>query len=347
MRIPSVLTEATIEKLLSKQYGIEKIKKIKKVMFGNSSHCYRIVTVDGPTYFLKESSPSFTFQELLAEAAVLDVLDASHLPVGPFIKTKAGEQVLAYKGRPVHLHPFIDGTVFAQFTAPVWLQEQSAKMLGKIHTSLIDLEVPTRRFDQSWFENRKNPENGLRKYDNLLKKIARLNGSRLKEELVAELEYKQSQVKKAATLALNPEMFTYGVTHGDYNVEQILTTDEVVVGVTDFERVTHMPLAWEVLRSYSLADPACETGVMDADNLKRYVSWYLESHTLSKEDLKQVLYLSYMHIANSIHGYKEFVDDSVINPRPMLEYGRWYTRQLAWLETNMEKLSEELSNLAQ
>ena len=105
----SVITDTIISDLLMKHYGIH-FASAQKLELG-TANCYRVF--DGKKYyFLKEFQSSFSANEILQEAELLEFLSESDIPTTRFYKTVQNEYVVEYENHLVCLEEYIEGQAY-------------------------------------------------------------------------------------------------------------------------------------------------------------------------------------------------------------------------------------------
>lgn len=92
--------------------------------------------------------------------------------------------------------------------------------------------------------------------------------------------------------------------YGDFCSQQLIYNDNKKTTIIDFEKAKKLPIAWEVIRSYSYIDKEFNIG-----NLVNYFKEFFRYVKLNEYDLKYVSYLYLIQLASSTYGYKEYNDD--------------------------------------
>ena len=137
------------------------------------------------------------------------------------------------------------------------------------------------------------------------------------------------------------DKFTYKNTHGDYFISQILCGEKAINAIIDFTSACVHPACWELIRSYSYADPKCIDGDIDYDNLKKYIRNYLKHNKLNNYDIKMMPYLYYYQLAVSDY-FSQYYESDNSNKRVLCHYAHFSTLLCRWFERNIEELSNKL-----
>ena len=165
-----------------------------------------------------------------------------------------------------------------------------------------------------------------------------------KQEIAADLAYKRAMLAEAASIKLSRRMFTCGPTHGDFSVRQLVCSADQIAGVVDLSSACRQPLAWEVLRSYSYADPACAEGALELEALCRYTGSFLNFVPLTKRDLSHAGDLYYVQLMRSTYGYRQVLIDGHPNLE-LLTFARWRTQLARWLQQYRHRVRDALLTL--
>src|SRR5690554_5368496 len=118
-----------LNELITANYGI-KINKLNLVDSYFGTEIYLAESDDG-RYIVKLLPLSVIGLE--KEGHITEFLRNNGIPVARLLKTKNGGYVVKTDNTQFHVQEFIEGDVFKVNTAPGWLLEGSAYILGKIH----------------------------------------------------------------------------------------------------------------------------------------------------------------------------------------------------------------------
>jgi hypothetical protein len=271
------------------------------------------------------------------------------IPTASFIATLTGAYVWQSRGRAVHLRRFVEGRIFPQNGAPDWLLQQSSALLGRLHAVMRSFPEMKKGFPDPWFAW--DPAGKQDQYEQLITLAEVLPASTEREKILRDLRYKKELMKPEKHPAIDPSKLTFANSHGDYHIMQLICSGEAVAAVIDFSSACQLPLMWEVIRSYSLADPAC-TNDLNVDRLTGYVRQYLKAGgQLSEYDLRMMPYLYHLQLARSQYGYQEYLSGGeegfFHSGAPdrlgdLLRFGFWRTDMCRWLEVHADDVSHAL-----
>ena len=135
------------------------------------------------------------------------------------------------------------------------------------------LKLPCRfglKWSMEW-----DPELDIRKCDAYISQAKTMNNA--PAQLIDSLQKKKEVIYKIAENRQDFSGLTFVNSHGDYSVLQLIfdPVDDRKMTVIDFAAASRLPAVWEIIRSYSYADPACAQGTLSFDSLIPYVQSYL------------------------------------------------------------------------
>lgn len=122
--------------------------------------------------------------------------------------------------------------------------------------------------------------------------------------------------------------------HGDYSVLQLLYDGDEIRAVLDFVNAGRVPVAWELIRSYSYADRT-----FSAARLAAYANEYRRYADLSLDDLRYMPYIYLGQLLGSTYGYKQYLQTG---SAALLAFGRWRTEMCRYLMANAGEIVAEL-----
>lgn len=326
-----------IEDLIKKNYNIGNIKEINKVLEGASSECFHIIT-ENKEYILKDVEMIFK-NHPEDEPLINNILLKRGVCVSEFYKNKENKYLLEYHGHTFHLQSFIRGKILEVNTAPPWFMKESAEILGKIHKALEDIPVLSSGIGKEFFSFI-TPESAKMSYEKSLQRAIENNES----QNIIDLKYRISLLEKIKDIKLEMNKFTYKNTHGDYFISQIICGENSINGIIDFTSACIHPACWEVIRSYSYADPKCIDGTIDFDNLVKYIKDYMKYSSLNKYDIKMMPYLYYYQLAVSDY-FSQYYESNNSNKEVLCYYAHWSTIICRWFEKNIGELTENLEKV--
>lgn len=338
----SVLTLDEIGILIKDRYDIKNIQDIIRID-DSSANCYHIIS-NSKQYFFKEIQSSYSLEKVQNECKINDFLRERNIPTTEFYKTLNGEYIWEYKNHVFHLQPYIDGKAYKMNTAPEWLINDSATFLGKIQSALRDYPMLEDGFGEKFFSEW-DVKSSIEYYKIMIEKSKNIEDERIKLKIIEDLKFKLSILPKIERFNFEYNKFTVSNSHGDYSILQILCDTKKINKIIDFTSACSLPICWEIIRSYTYADPKCINGnEIDIKNLKLYIKSYLKFNSLRAYDLKMMPYLYYYHLARSKFGYREYILEPANNKKQLLEFAFWRTNMCRWLDKNVDLLSYELSN---
>ncbi len=355
MTSESVVSHQDIRSLLAEKYGISLISRAASLK-GGSANCHEIMASEGH-FLLKEFQPKYSVEDVRMEPEVVAFVARRGIPTADFVATLSGEYVWEHGGRAFHLQKFVEGKIFPQNGAPDWLLRESAVLLGRLHAALADFSVMNRGFPDAWFAW--DVAVKQRDYEELLGLADEFSDGQKRERILRDLRYKKDLMRPDKHPQIEPAKLTFGNSHGDYHILQLICEKKSVKAVIDFSSACSLPLMWEVIRSYSLGDPASGKGEFDVGRLQEYVQRYLEAGgELSRYDLRMMPYLYHLQLARSTYGYLEYLSQgrqgffhshsgSPERLEDLLQFGFWRTDMCRWLEVNAESVSLALGELLQ
>jgi Ser/Thr protein kinase RdoA (MazF antagonist) len=338
----SVVTLSEIEGLIKEKYNISNIQEI--IHSDNSrANCYHIICKD-KQYFLKENQSNYSLEKVQNECKINDFLKKRKICVNEFYKTIDGEYVWEFKNHVFHLQPYIHGKTYKMNTVPEWLINDSAESLGRIHKALMDFQMLEDDFGERFFSEW-DINNSIQFYEGMIDAARDIKDEMIKIKITEDLRFKISILPRVADFKFDYSKFTVSNSHGDYSIIQTLCGEDKINAIIDFTDACSLPLCWEIIRSYTYADPKCINGnEIDIENLKRYIKLYLKHNSLSSYDIKMMPYLYYYHLARSKFGYREYILNPQNNGEELLQFAFWRTNMCRWLEKNVELLSYDLTN---
>lgn len=329
-----VFNTVEIRKIIENNYDIGEIKDIKPILEGASSECFKVISESG-NYLFKDIEMIF-MNHPDKEPLINEVLMKNGISVSKFYKTKEGKYLGEYLGHTFHLQSFEKGKVLEMNMAPQWFMEESAVILGKIHKALEGIPPLSEGIGESFFKF-VNADSARESYEESLKKAIKNH----EEQNIIDLEYRIKLLDKIKDIKLDIDKFTYKNTHGDYFISQILCGENSINAVIDFTSACVHPACWELIRSYSYADPKCANGSIDFDNLKKYICNYMKYGELNAYDIKMMGYLYYYQLAVSDY-FSQYYESENSNKSVLCRYANWSTMLCRWFEENVEELSLKL-----
>ncbi|MDR1689274.1 MAG: aminoglycoside phosphotransferase family protein [Clostridiales bacterium] len=261
--------------LISANYDIQitEITLIEK-HFGTEIY---LAEAGGSRYIVKKL-PSVAAR-LEKEEPLTRYLAQNGIRVAKLLTAKNGEGYVKTGETQFHIQEFIEGKTFKVNTAPAWLTDEFARLLGRIHNVLKNYEDMDVNFGKEFFA----PSNAIgcmKHYEQRLIKVAASGAT----ALISALEERVKHLKRISAFTIETEKLTYVNSHGDYHFGQLIVNNRDAA-VVDWTGACKLPAALEVIMSYVFAAPECAEGTIDSGGLKRYMEQYETFFTLNSYDI--------------------------------------------------------------
>lgn len=313
--------------LIEDNYGI-KVSSLKLMDKYFGTEIFSAETDKG-RYIIKTLPPAVP--NLENEGAITDFLYNNGIPVARLLKKKNGGYVVRTDNIQFHMQEFIEGEVLKVNTAPGWLMEKSADMLGIIHSVLKNYGELSVNFDAGFFTNSNAVETKQHYAKQLNEAAEEKNNS-----LVSDLQERIKHLDRISAFGIDPAKLTYSNSHGDYYIGQIIVKDKNMT-VIDWTSACRLPVGLEVIMSYVYASPECKCGNIDSDGLKRYIDRYQKHFQLNGYDIKILPYLFYFQ--QIMCHYSPPYDNVPDTYKPVCNLINNFTN---WLYENADNLGKEL-----
>lgn len=268
------------------------------------------------------------------EGEIADYLANNGICVPRLIKTETRGYILSDGQNRYHLQEFVEGEIFKLHTAPDWFLVESAQMLGKIQNALRDYNKLPESFGESFF-SKISIDSARESYLETIKQANANNDF----QIVMDLERRLKHLEEVATFSFDYEKLTKCNSHGDYWIGQIIA-DKQKLTVVDWTSACFLPACWEVIMSFTYAEPTCKQGEINTCKFKQYLAQYLKYFPLNDYDLTVMPYLYYYQLAvcNYYQPYYGL-------PAEYLEIAKLATNLMEWLQHHADSFSESLRAL--
>lgn len=316
--------------IIKENYNINDIIDIKQMNNGIGSNSFYINSDKGEFIFKDIEENHMNYPE--NEGYILEELSKYNIPVSKLVKTNENNYLLNLDNKKYHLQNFIQGKIYSHNTSPEWLLYDSAEMLGKIVQAMSSLRRLPEGIGKGFFQY-VNPDNALKSHNDTLKSAYDNNDM----DVVYNIKEKIKLIEKWKDIKLDLDKMTCCNTHGDYSVNQILCSDNKINAVIDFTSACVHPIAWEVFRSYSLADSLCGDGSINIEHLKQYIDKFSKYYCLNKYDIEIMPYIYFYQIVVSDY-YSDYYSSKYKNKHILLENANMAYKQCKWLDKNIEKV---------
>jgi len=318
----SDFTQQSLNEFLQRKFALEP-EAVSPIPRG-SACLFLAQCGDGRRFVVKEyQRDSYEPHGVRQEARLSIFLSERGIPTSRFMHARDGAFVRTHCGRLVTVQEYIEGEAPAGHDAAPWLMEASARLLGELHRVLLDFPHMHEEFTPDWGAPERIPPK-RREYETLLAKAERLEDPRA-GRIAEDLRFKLAGLDWLAAQPNVTKGLTYVNTHGDYSIVQLLTGENKIVAVLDFAGACRLPAVWEVIRSFSLGDPACAGGALPQNRLEAYIDAYEAVFPLSMTDRKNMRRFYAAQLLRSTYGYKQFFDPAVDGREALLRFGFWRT----------------------
>lgn len=339
----SNLNNEKIRKILKEEYGMlpDEITEVNR----GTANIFKIKTEKGE-FILKEFNEKRTIESAEKETNIINFLKERNINVPKYIKTVNDKFYIENEGRIIILQEFVDGYTMENNTVEDYKKIiESATLLGKVTKELREYpELSEENIIEKQFSK-----------ENLQNKIVKMK--KLKEELKDDNIYKNKfeqdldfKIKVSEELE---SKFDFSIIrkmtiingHGDYSIQQLIYNDKKETTVIDFEAAKKLPIAWEVMRSYSYIDKEAKDGNLNIKTLVEYFKEFSRFIKLNKYDLKYAAHLYLIQLICSPFGYKEYNND--YSQTGLLNFAFFRTNLCQYLYKNLDEISLALSKLAE
>jgi len=327
----SDFTQESLRSFLRREYALE-AESISPIPRG-SACLFLAACGDGRRVVVKEYQRGYDSRGVRQEVRLSAFLNERGIPTTRFVLAKDGEAVRTHSDRLVTVQAYIEGGAPDQNSAAPWLMEASARLLGELHRVLRGYPPMHEEFTPAWAAPEHIPAK-RREYEALLAKAERLEDPRA-GRIAADLRFKLAGLDWLAAQPNVTRDLTYVNTHGDYSIGQLITGKNKIVAVLDFAGACRLPAVWEVVRSFSLGDPACAGGGLPQERLEAYMDAYEAGFPLSSADRRGMRPFYAAQLLRSSYGYKQFFDPAVDGREALLRFGFWRTDLLRSLLPGM------------
>lgn len=303
----------------------------------------RIVETDRGRVFLKEFPRGVSRQRVDREMKILMHLRGDGVAVAEVIPTCKGEGTALYQGRVFQLQTFIEGARYEKFEAPEWLNYMLPKALASIICSLARYPRLPNDYD-AWFKR------DLRARIRSFRDIADRSGKAVwlsaenRERLSENARKRVELINIISRNNLENIPFTFGNTHGDYSILQVICDNSSIHAVIDFVRASYMPLVWDVFRSFSYLDKNCKEGGIEPSALRSYVAEFEEVLPLSDVDKAHMVDLYAYQLAPSTMGFRQALDPDSYEDGQLIDFACWRTKMCETLITRRAEIFDMLQS---
>lgn len=320
-----------------KMYDLD-ILKISESKFGAGGNTYFVETTSGKYVVKYFSENEMNHPE--NEAEIRAFLIEKGIPVCQFIRNRMGQSISEDEnGRRYHVQRFIEGCTYDYHEAPDWLMGESAKLLGTIHTVLLDYKPLHEGVGQNFFRNC-SLDNIRKGYESTLKQAID-NGD---TQITLDIKSNMNILERMNSYNFDMKKFTYANTHGDFMITQLICDENKINGCIDWTTSCRHPVVWEIMRSYVYASPRCAEGEIDIADFIEYVKIYQKFAKLNPYDLENMgkLFFQFCAVCNF---YSQYYSSMTKNKGIFLQQATLSSKLLIWFEKHIDELTLALMKL--
>ena len=222
------------------------------------------------------------------------------------IETISKQFYIIKYNRIIIVQEYIAGYTIENNTGDYEKTIESATILGKLLKAFKEYkELDDERIIEKWF-SKDYIQNGLKKMKKLKKNLNYNNkfSKKIEKDLDDKIEMSKYILENFDFSIINK--MTMQNTHGDYSVQQLIYNDEKGTTLIDFETAKKMPIAWEIIRSYSYIDKDAKEGIINEYALEDYFKEVMKYVKLNEYDLKYAKVIYLIQMLGSIYGYKQY-----------------------------------------
>ncbi|MGN0165522.1 MAG: phosphotransferase [Lachnospiraceae bacterium] len=275
------------------------------------------------------------------EIRVCEELLCKGIPACRFIPNKQGKMVSADEnGRRFTVQYFYEGITYEYNEAPVYLQAQSAAFLAGIHDAMKDIDNIPVGIGEEFFKYRKT-KNMKYSYVDTLHQAMDKNDT----DIVSNIRSNMRILESMPDYIFDINRLSYGNTHGDYMISQLIWQNEKINGIIDWTSTCKHPYIWEIVRSYVFMAPEVKQGEIDIDFLLAYICKYMEYGSLNAYDIQNAgnLFFYFLSVCNF---YGQYYDSISKNRVIYLQQANMASRLLRWFEKHIDELNNKLRELS-
>ena len=335
---PTAFTNKTITEIIKEKYNID-ITKIEKESRGTANIFYVYDTANTKRV-LKEFESACNEKNVLKEIKIINHLRNNGLKVPKYIKTLDENYYFKYKNRTVILMEFIEGYTKESNTGNMEQVIESADLLGRIVKSLENFQGLEADNIEIWCDGSKLNA-GKEKLLKILKRVQKMPQNNIAQQIEKDMKTRIEIIENLKKIDFSEmKNMTLMNSHGDYSIMQFIYKDEKVEAVLDFAKARKMPIAWEIIRSFTYIDIDSKDGDININSLVDYTKKVMQYVKLSKCDLKWMPYFYLIQLVSSPFGYEQYLNDK--SQTQLLDFAFWRCKMS---ETLWEKGTVLISHL--
>ena len=339
---PTVFTNKEIINQVKEKYNIP-ITKIEKEPRG-SANIFYIYDNNETQYVLKEFESACNEENVIKEINITNHLSHDGIKVPTYIKTTEGNYYFKYKNRTVILMKYIEGYTKEANTGNEEQLMESAEILGKMLKSLENFEGLQIVDIEKWCDGSKLIT-GKNKFLKILEQIANSSDNDITQQIKEDMKSRIEIIEKLENIDFsNMKNLTLMNSHGDYSIMQFIYQNEKVEAMLDFAKARKMPIAWEIIRSFTYIDKDSLNGDLNIENLVKYTQKVMRYVKLTKYDLKWMPHFYLIQLVSSPFGYEQYLNDNT--QTELLDFAFWRSKMSKTLYNNLDEISNSLLTIA-
>ena len=317
--------------LLKTQYGLH-VNSMKKSGVGAGSDTWFVYCEEGDFVLKYPAVSEINHPE--REPELCEFLNSHGIPVCSFLQNQSGSYLSEdSQGRKFTVQKLIPGSTQEWNMATDAILQESAELLGKIHSVLKDYPKLPVGIGEDFFRYM-TPQKAVESYHRSLA----IAHSRNDLQIEKDLKWRLSLMEHFPNMSFDLDKLTLRNTHGDYFISQFICNQGHLTAVIDWTTACVHPIIWEIMRSYVYGSPKCADGEIDTEELQRYIQAYCQNGTLNEYDMKNLYALFYYQIAVCDY-YGQYYSATTDNRDIYLRQAVFSTKLLRGMDRDLMKNS--------
>lgn len=331
---PSVFSNEEIINKVKEKYNIQ-VTKIEKESRG-SANIFYIYDNTKTKYVLKEFESACNEENVFKEIRIINHLRNDGIKVPKYIKTVDGNYYFKHKNRTTILMEYIYGYTKESNTGNIDQVMESAEILGKILKSLESFNGLQADDIDKWCSKSKLIL-GKAKFLKILDQIEGESDNNIIQQIKSDINSRIVIINELEQMDFSDmKNMTLMNSHGDFSIMQFIYKDEKVEAVLDFAKARKMPIAWEIIRSYTYIDIESISGDLNIENLVKYTKKVMEYVKLNEYDLKWMPYFYLIQLVSSPFGYEQYLNEN--SQRQLLDFAFWRSKMSKTLYSRLNEI---------
>ena len=324
------MKQLDIGKVLWRHFNMQVFKC--QILPDTSSNVYYLETNRG-IFALKEYPAGTALETIELEIEVCAFLSVKGYAVPKHLPDVSGRKIIGFERHYFTVYPWIAGCRQSFHSGTHTQSLQCAELYGRLVRSLEGFPIQLKRkaaFDRS----DKAVDKSMQEHEEI---SSVLKNDPVKRELQTKIQFLY-ELKEEKWEGF--ELITWKNSHGDYSSYQILFEGEFISGLLDFTSVKHMPVIYELFRSFLYIRRGFEDGFPDMREFAEYLKCYEKYEKLNVYDIQFAVRCYYLRILKTVFGYEQYA----LNPENVryLHLGQDLYKQCVIIHDNESKLTEQL-----